>query len=164
MGIMDTGSQPVDLGVPDDSGDPGVETLDPDTGAVDANDGNDETLDSSSDSAEVATLPDTGVCTPPTPLVCDPVKNTGCNAISRCDVSDTYNTGVCVDLGALGAGASCTTSGPFLGLPGTDTCNHGFTCQSGKCIALCYCNTDCPTGQCCNVSLGANGFSACGGC
>lgn len=160
----DAGDLTPDLGVPDDSGDPNADTGAPETTVTETDVDAGETLEAATDAGTDASIVDTGVCTPPTPITCDPVKNTGCNAFTRCDVSDSYDTGQCVDLGALGVGAACTTSAPLFGFPGTDTCNHGLTCQSGKCIALCYCDSDCSSGQCCNVSLGANGFSACGGC
>ncbi|MFI5298573.1 MAG: hypothetical protein ACHREM_10785 [Polyangiales bacterium] len=161
VGVVDTGTLPGDEPNPEDTFAPGDDTSDPD---ADASDESSQTSDADAGIDGDSASAETGACTPPTPATCDPVKNTGCNILTRCDVSSTFNTGQCVDLGALGVGAGCTTSAPFLTFPGTDTCNHGLTCLSGSCVALCYCDSDCSTGQCCSVSTGSGGFKACGGC
>ena len=107
--------------------------------------------------------PEASACAPFVPTYCDPVHNTGCKN-SRCDVSNTANTGVCVWIpGLYGVGQGCTTSAPALGFLGTDTCKDKLTCLGGTCAALCYCDADCPSGGHCDVAAGSGGFMACSG-
>jgi len=89
--------------------------------------------------------------------VCDPVYNTGCPALLRCDVGEGTLTGTCVGIWVTAEGAAC-----FKG-SGTDSCAVRLTCFGGTCRALCYSDVDCKAGACCNVSL-PSGFKVCSAC
>jgi len=90
-------------------------------------------------------------CQPATPpAICDPVKNTGCLVpFSFCDIdpAQAVATGRCVfpwtTTPLPDAGGSC-----FVDMM-TDTCTPTSTCVEGSCRKICYCDTDCPGGQCC---------------
>jgi hypothetical protein len=100
-----------------------------------------------------------GLCSV-TVAVCDPVHNTGCNPLQQCDVNPSQTTaltGQCIFGGGADGGA-CTTS-IF-----TDTCPARSTCLDGGCRQLCFCDTDCPAGQCCSDRSGPLGFTLCGPC
>jgi hypothetical protein len=100
-----------------------------------------------------------GACSPAV-AVCDPVHNTGCNALQQCDVNPfqaTTPTGQCV-LGGGAEGGACTVS-IF-----NESCAPGSTCVSGTCRQLCFCNSDCPAGQCCSDHTGPGGFTLCRPC
>ena len=91
---------------------------------------------------------------------CDPVHNTGCTAPLRCDVSLSLTgtpTGACVLYTGTDAGGACWT---LVG----ETCSPGTTCVNSACRTLCYCDSDCPTGQCCSDKSGAQGFTLCAPC
>jgi hypothetical protein len=95
--------------------------------------------------------------------VCDPVCNTGCPALSRCDVTETPQTGACVGIWITQEGDLC-----FKG-PTTDACAVHLTCLDGHCARLCYRDADCTTfGTCCGRDIGAagapTGFKVCGPC
>ncbi|HEV8167465.1 MAG TPA: hypothetical protein VGR74_23990, partial [Actinomycetota bacterium] len=109
----------------------------------------------------VFTLPDAGIAidlAPPVDAaVCDPVHDTGYPALLRCDVGEGTLTGTCVGIWVTGEGAAC-----FKG-SGTDSCAVRLTCFGGTCRALCYRDTDCKAGACCNVSL-PSGFKVCSAC
>jgi hypothetical protein len=121
----------------------------------------DDGIEAATDADDEASAPEADLCTPGTSIYCDPVHNTGCTN-ARCDVSGTLNTGVCVWIpGLYGVGHGCTTSGPALGFLGTDTCNPKLTCLSGTCVALCYCDADCASGEHCTRAIGSTGFMAC---
>ncbi|HEY0705154.1 MAG TPA: hypothetical protein VGG33_00050 [Polyangia bacterium] len=95
--------------------------------------------------------------------VCDPVCNSGCSALLRCDVSDTPQTGACVGIWIGQVGDAC-----FKGT-GTDSCAAGLTCLDNKCAKLCYRNADCTTaGTCCSRELegssGKTSFKVCAPC
>jgi hypothetical protein len=93
--------------------------------------------------------------------VCDPVHNTGCNPLQQCDV-DTLQTltptGLCVFNSGSEGGGACTMT--FV----SESCAPKQTCASGVCRALCFCNADCPIGQCCSDASGPRGFTLCGTC
>ena len=91
--------------------------------------------------------------------VCDPVHNTGCNPLQQCDVdpAQTKPTGLCLFGG--GAEAGVCTSSIF-----TESCAPRSTCVDGGCRPLCFCNADCPLGQCCTDPSGPSGFKLCGAC
>jgi hypothetical protein len=89
--------------------------------------------------------------------VCDPVHDTGCPALLRCDVSEGTFTGTCVGIWVSGEGEAC-----FKG-SGTDSCAPRLTCFGGTCRALCYQNADCRPGGCCNITL-PSGFQVCSAC
>jgi hypothetical protein len=103
-------------------------------------------------------------CEPPFPVdVCEPVCNSGCPALSRCDVSDVPHAGTCVGIWITQEGDAC-----FKG-KGTDSCAVGLTCLEGKCARLCYRDDDCARpGRCCTRSVdspaGATGFRTCAPC
>ena len=105
-----------------------------------------------------------GACEPPfTTEVCEPVCNTGCPTLSRCDVSDVPHTGTCVGIWITQEGDAC-----FKG-NGTDACAIGLTCVEGKCARLCYHDGDCRSpGTCCTRALagpaGTTGFRTCAPC
>jgi hypothetical protein len=121
--------------------------------------------------AEPSALPDDGrsdgpppTCDPPfLSAVCDPICNTGCPALSRCDVSDLPQTGACVGIWVTQEGDAC-----FKG-DTTDACAAHLTCLEGKCHRLCYRDSDCTTpGACCTRDIeaagAASGFKACAPC
>jgi hypothetical protein len=96
-----------------------------------------------------------------TVAVCDPVKNTGCNPLQQCDVDTTQAstpTGLCVFSSSSEGGSACTMS--FV----SESCSPEHTCVGGACRALCFCNADCPTGQCCSDTSGPHGFTLCRPC
>ncbi|HEY0714522.1 MAG TPA: hypothetical protein VGF45_17690 [Polyangia bacterium] len=120
-------------------------------------------IDAADDRAPAA---DSGIaaCGAPFPVqVCDPVCNSGCAALLRCDVSDVPQTGACVGIWIGQVGDAC-----FKGT-GTDSCAAGLTCLEGKCAKLCHSTGDCPTaGTCCTRELegsqGKLGFKVCAPC
>ncbi len=103
-------------------------------------------------------------CAPPFKVeVCEPVCNTGCPALLRCDVSDVPQTGKCVGIWIGQEGDAC-----FKG-DSTDACAAGLTCLEGKCARLCYRDSDCSRpGTCCTRELtgpaGKTGFRTCATC
>ena len=96
---------------------------------------------------------------PSTVAVCDPVQNTGCGTGSQCDVDlvQPVLSGRCAFTSPMDAGA-CFTS-PF-----TESCPAKTTCDNGTCRTLCFCDTDCPQGECCHDTLGTLGFKLCQPC
>jgi len=98
-----------------------------------------------------------GCVAPTPPAVCDPVCNTGCPALSRCDVGEGTRTGACVGIWIGGEGSAC-----FKGST-TDACAPRLTCVSGACRRLCYRDGDCPPGNCCTGAL-PSGFMTCAAC
>jgi hypothetical protein len=105
---------------------------------------------------DAAPAPD-GCVAPAVPAVCDPVCNTGCPALSRCDVAEGNRTGACVGIWITGEGDAC-----FKG-SGTDACAVKLTCVDGRCRRLCYRDGDCTAGSCCNQEL-PSGFKICAVC
>ena len=103
-------------------------------------------------------------CEPPFSVaVCEPVCNTGCPVLLRCDVSDLAHTGTCVGIWITQEGDAC-----FKG-DGTDSCAVGLTCLEGKCARLCHRDSDCGRpGTCCARELsgpaGKTGFRTCAPC
>lgn len=92
--------------------------------------------------------------------VCDPVHNTGCNSLQQCDVDPsqtTTPTGLCV-FGSPSEGGACLST--FV----TESCPPEFTCVGVECRQLCFCDTDCPAGQCCSDTTGPQGFTLCRPC
>ena len=122
-------------------------------------------VDVSSDASSLDVGPPT-VCAPPfSSAVCDPVCNTGCPALFRCDITDTPRTGVCVGtlLSPSTEGMACTRT------PLTDDCVERLSCIEGTCRRLCYRDTDCATmGTCCvgavDVDGGPSGYRLCAPC
>lgn len=96
-----------------------------------------------------------------TVATCDPIHNTGCNALEQCDVDTLLTntpTGLCVfNSGSLEAGACIATIY-------TESCDPKSTCVDGGCRQLCFCNDDCPAGQCCSDTSGPPGFTMCRPC
>ena len=105
---------------------------------------------------DAAPEPD-GCVAPAAPAVCDPVCNTGCPALSRCDVGEGSRTGSCVGIWLTGEGGAC-----FKGST-TDACAVKLTCAEGRCRRLCYRDADCTPGNCCNQEL-PSGFKVCSVC
>ncbi|MDD9936340.1 MAG: hypothetical protein OXT09_22200 [Myxococcales bacterium] len=99
-------------------------------------------------------------CEHPAIGVCDPVANTGCppELGMQCAV-DLANTlaGYCIF-------ASPPTILPCLNTLVTESCAAGSACVDGECRRLCFCDSECEAGQCCNGPIAAHGFSACGDC
>jgi hypothetical protein len=93
--------------------------------------------------------------------VCDPVHDTGCNPLQQCDVDTSQTstpTGLCVFNSGSEGGGTCTMT--FV----SESCAPKHTCASGVCRALCFCNADCPIGQCCSDASGPPGFTLCAAC
>jgi hypothetical protein len=96
-----------------------------------------------------------------TVAICDPVRNTGCNALQQCDVDmsqATTPTGICVFNSTSEGGGACVMSIV------SESCAPKSTCVGGACRALCDCNSDCPAGQCCSDTSGPPGFTLCAAC
>jgi len=121
--------------------------------------------DAASDGESADAAPPT-VCLPPFPsFVCDPVCNTGCPPLLRCDITDTPRIGVCVGtlLSPATEGMACTRTAV------TDDCVERLSCVESTCRRLCYRDTDCTTsGTCCNTSIdvdaGPSGYRLCAPC
>jgi hypothetical protein len=113
------------------------------------------------DAGDLEAALDDALCSSTVPVaVCDPVHNTGCNPLQQCDIAPSQTnmpTGQCI-FGGGAEGGICTTS-IF-----TDTCPAKSTCLDGGCRQLCFCNADCPVGQCCSDTSGPPGFTLCGPC
>jgi hypothetical protein len=96
-----------------------------------------------------------------TSAVCDPVCNTGCPTLSRCNIGDKPATGVCMGIWIGGVGSAC------LRTASTDPCAPRLTCVAGQCLRLCYQDRDCQ-GGCCNIQVEtggqASGYQGCGPC
>jgi hypothetical protein len=115
--------------------------------------------DASADDTPNGETTDAGACSG-TVAVCNPVRNTGCNALQQCDVDPsqaTTPTGLCVF-------GSAAEGGPCLSTIFTESCPPQFTCVSGGCRELCFCDADCPAGQCCSDPSGPPGFTLCRPC
>jgi hypothetical protein len=102
-------------------------------------------------------------CVPPFAAeVCDPVCNSGCPPLSRCDVSALPRRGACVGIFVVGEGELC-----FRGST-TDSCAVQLTCLDGRCRRLCYRDGDCSAGICCSHPIEAtgslSGFAVCAPC
>ncbi|MEP6654626.1 MAG: hypothetical protein ABJA82_14790 [Myxococcales bacterium] len=95
-------------------------------------------------------------CVPPVEsTVCDPVCDTGCGPLSRCDVTDAPRTGSCVAVWVTGEGALCVRTAL------TDPCAAHLTCVDGACRRLCYRDSDCASpGTCCGQDLLLQGHSS----
>ena len=135
--------------------------VDGDTSLIDVEAGG----DGESDGDVADTAPPTACLPPFTSAVCDPVCNTGCPALFRCDITDTPRTGVCVGtlLSTANEGMACTRTAL------TDDCIERLSCIEAICRRLCYRDTDCTTtGTCCNAAIdldgGASGYRACAPC
>jgi hypothetical protein len=112
--------------------------------------------DAITNTAPDASEPD-GCAAPAPPAVCDPVCNTGCPAVSRCDVGEGTLTGACVGIWIGREGSAC-----FKGST-TDACAPRLTCVGGLCRRLCYRDGDCAAGTCCTSPL-PSGFKTCVAC
>jgi len=148
---------------PDGGGDGDTSLIDVhrDTSIIDVDAGGDG--DSEGDAADGG--PPT-TCLPPfSSAVCDPVCNTGCTPLFRCDITDMPRTGVCLGtlLSPVTEGMACTRTAV------TDDCIERLSCVEGVCRRLCYRDTDCTTsGTCCNTALdvdgGPSGYRSCAPC
>lgn len=124
------------------------------TGATGDDGGGDDADDFASDAGCTSTV-----------AVCNPVHNTGCNPLQQCDVNPTpptpgMPTGNCV----FGSGSDAGAAGACTMSVFTESCAAGSTCVDGGCRQVCFCNADCPTGQCCSDTSGPAGFTLCGAC
>jgi hypothetical protein len=170
----EVGASPVPLG--DDttlsSGDEGGNTAGGDANSGDANTDDAFTTAASADDATAhdastgdapsgdASYTREGAACTGAVAVCDPVHNTGCNSLQQCDVDPTQTTtptGLCVF-------ASPAEGGACLSTIVTESCPPEFTCVGVECRQLCFCDTDCPTGQCCSDTSGPPGFTLCRPC
>jgi hypothetical protein len=151
----DTSDDISDDATPDGKSDGDASLLDvaPDHGA-DAFDG------ASADSA-----PPTACLPPFSSAICDPVCNTGCTPLLRCDITETPRTGVCVGtlLSTATEGMACTRT------LATDDCVERLTCIDRICRRLCYRDTDCAmSGTCCTAPIdidgGPSGYRLCAPC
>jgi hypothetical protein len=96
-----------------------------------------------------------------TVAVCDPIHNTGCNVLQQCDVNTLVTsppTGLCVFNSGSTEGGACIASIV------SESCSPKSTCVDGVCRQLCFCNADCPAGQCCSDTSGPPGFTLCRPC
>jgi|SRR5580698_7869574 hypothetical protein len=109
---------------------------------------------------EASGEPEGGTCSPMV-AVCDPVHNTGCNALMQCDVNPLGAAGTPSGLCVFGGSSD---AGLCLASAFTESCAPRSTCTSGACRQLCFCDGDCPSGQCCSDSSGPPGFTLCGSC
>jgi hypothetical protein len=142
----------------DDAGDD-ADATPAEVGPLDGLDGASNDSEGGDDGA--SSDPEGGTCSAPTVAVCDPVHNTGCDAVNQCDVNPlgtaSMPTGLCV----FPSGADAA---PCLATSFTESCPAKSTCASGACRLLCFCDGDCPMSQCCSGSSGAPGFNVCGSC
>lgn len=105
-------------------------------------------------------------CAPSAPIdTCDPVRNTGCPPLMQCDIDTgaTKATGRCVFQAEADASVADSCSATFV----SETCAAQSTCVSNQCRKMCYCDGDCPRGQCCNDASGpgpAGAFKLCSPC
>jgi hypothetical protein len=127
----------------------------------DASPGDATPLDEASDASTPDGVVEGGSCAAAV-AVCDPVRDTGCNPLQQCDVDMTQTstpTGICVfNSGGSEGGGACIMT--FV----SESCPPRDTCANGVCRALCFCNADCPIGQCCSDTSGPRGFTLCGTC
>jgi hypothetical protein len=112
---------------------------------------------------EVAAVDSASCGAPFAANVCEPVCNSGCPALLRCDVSDVPHAGTCVGIWITQEGDACWKGN------GTDACAVGLTCLEDKCARLCYRDSDCTRpGTCCARELdgpaGKTGFRVCAPC
>jgi hypothetical protein len=164
VSFRDAGADGVPISPSPTSGDDAASTPAGDEAAMPAGDVRSPSGDApSGDAGGFDSAPDdvaqTGACSS-TVAVCDPVHNTGCNPLQQCDVNPlqaTVPTGQCVFGGGVDAGG-CTAS--FV----NESCAPKSTCVDGGCRQLCFCNADCPPGQCCSDTSGPPGFTLCRPC
>lgn len=101
-------------------------------------------------------------CEHPETIGCDPVANTNCDLLPlmRCavDLLATSPTGFCAFIGRIDAGVGCVNTGV------TESCLPKQACHGGLCQPLCFCDAECPAGECCSQPIGQTGISVCGGC
>jgi hypothetical protein len=129
-------------------------------GADDAGDSRGPALDGAGGDGGPGGSPDDASCTGTVP-VCDPIHNTGCATFQQCDVDPSQPNnpaGLCLFHSAPAEGGAC------LQTVVSETCDAQATCVAGTCRTLCFCNADCPTGQCCSDTSGPKGFRLCATC
>jgi hypothetical protein len=127
---------------------------------ADASPGDATPPDEASDASTADGVVEGGACAVAV-AVCDPVHNMGCNPLQQCDVDTSQTstpTGLCVFNSGSEGGGVCTMT--FV----SESCAPKHTCASGVCRALCFCNADCPSGQCCSDTSGPRGFTLCQTC
>jgi hypothetical protein len=91
--------------------------------------------------------------------VCNPVTNSSCGTGTQCvpDLAALVLSGRCTFSSPMGAGACLATAI-------TESCPAKSTCDNAACRTLCFCDTDCPKGECCHATIGTLGFKLCKPC
>jgi hypothetical protein len=105
--------------------------------------------------------PGDGSCSPTfTSTTCDPVCNTGCTGLNRCNIVDNATReGKCIGSWISGEGTGCIKTSI------TDPCAQKLSCVEGKCARLCYRDSECTTaGTCCNKDIASTGYKMCSPC
>ena len=101
------------------------------------------------------------ICTPPTPSVCNPVTNVGCENSpgTQCAIDTLAITlaGYCILSAPTDAGTCANT-----GL--SESCPPKYTCLASECRRMCFCDNECGKGECCFEFVGNLGFKVCKAC
>jgi hypothetical protein len=103
--------------------------------------------------------PGDGGCSPTfTSTTCDPVCNTGCTGLDRCNIVDNAtHEGKCIGSWISGEGEFCIKTSI------TDPCAQKLSCVDSKCARLCYHDSDCTkAGTACNKDVASTGYKMCG--
>jgi hypothetical protein len=155
------------IGIVDRDRDAGLVMLPPEANARDG--GRDASVDSPPIAADAAMVADAAAdaatdageaCVAPTVSGCNPVTNEGCLAelSMQCAIDlATPLAGYCI-FAAPNVTVSC------LNTIVTESCAPTSACVDYECRSLCFCDSDCATGQCCSIPIGDLGFRACGDC
>jgi hypothetical protein len=87
---------------------------------------------------------------------CDPVRNTGCPPLLRCDLGEQPGESVCLGIWIAGEGLLCWRTA------NTDSCAPQLTCLEGRCQRLCRDDRDCtsPERRCCSGAIEQGGQSS----
>jgi hypothetical protein len=152
---VDSGGGNTDSGKPPvgSDGSAGDAQTGPDGGVIDAS------------HPDTSTNQGDGGCSPTGPVTtCDPVCNTGCPGLSRCDLTDKAGEGTCIGIWIQGEDSFCIKT------PTTDPCAPQLACVDSACVKLCYHDSDCAGSAkaCCREAIVLGGqastFKKCGAC
>jgi hypothetical protein len=90
---------------------------------------------------------------PPPDAACDPVRNSGCPPLLRCDLGERPGESVCLGIWIAGEGLLCWRSA------NTDSCAPQLTCLEGRCQRLCRDDSDCTSTdrRCCSGAIEQGG-------